>query len=439
MAHHPGIDVGGGTVQIDPESSFGVASGAAVFIRVSEGTTINETATRKIANQPNMGSAATGLNRQDDPTPFEAYTPAAFKLVVELRRNAANGAQPPLMTLLEAGGFSVLGTSGDSAIATAGYTDTGTWTMDDDLYGGADYFGGIGQLVELSTGFYFPTLLGEYDFATKVCDAAMKLPSASADAKAIEQLYMARPRVRAIPAAKTLTVYINTRGKHTTAPDYQMVFSGCILESIDNFIIEPGQPIRMGLTFGAADIARASDTLAAETFADGERRRIADGNLVHMNVNTAAPPIDLTFTSEEMHKAEIDFKHRVVVTPGIGGTSSVNGAEGALCYVADSGADYPTITITGAFDNTHMATLEGADAQTEKFIGFAHPSTSLSDPIWAFYAPRCKLLGYTGEFFGDMIIGSRTYGMTSAQLGTARTIDQEEMAPFYFGLSNETT
>lgn len=438
---YPSMEIGGGTYEYKIESALGTPAGSYKFVR-ADGEPTLATQTRHSLAQPNLGHAVP-YNMSDQPIPYEMFRESSFVFPQYIRMSSTVDATPPqgmpfLGNVLESMGCTAhyLSTAVPTTIAT--YASETSWTLTDDVIDNAagEDTGGHMMLVQLNSGSYYPVLMSDYVQSTKTVKAAMALPSASNAAKVIEQMYTFHPRTQKVPSDKTMYFrIINRMGRGYT-------FAGCAGASLAPIVIEPSKPVLITPTFHVADIAEGSQTLAAETFGERTTVQYANNNaggFQFLFANASASGA-IANTPAELIKAEVDLGISTVPIPAEGSTECLNGIAGYM-----SSYKQATITLTLIYHATRVSDFQASPAQTNKFIGFVQPTSSLTTPAYAMYFPNCYLLEEpTAEVVkGNWIQQTLKYGAVSAGYDTLPSADQEEedpeMAPWYFGISAKAT
>lgn len=385
----------GNTVSVDIETSLGVGTGSPIEHRIEEAI-VHPTASRQLEPQANLGHAL-AAKRSDKPIPYERYRESELTLAHKIRRGASTNV-PPMITILESGGWKVTSTA-DTTVAT--YTGVDDFDSTDSIVAGDAY--GVPILVELSNGTYYPTLLAKYDDAPdKTCTPAMDLPSATEAGKAIKRMFSATIDPSEIGGTKTLKIEASTRGQHTTAPDLTWAMSGTALASIDPIEIAGDGSVVITTQHHVTDMEVFASTFAAESFQSGTTTTAEtsypvvrqDSQLFRFEMAAFDPAGGITATDACLLKATITPGVTAEYVPGVGSASCVNGAQSFMQRIADEGAAQIELELLFDIDywNDAGKGMQDLTANQDTYIGFVWQTDTLDRTAAGIWAPRCYQL-----------------------------------------------
>ena len=193
-----------------------------------------------------------------------------------------------------------------------------------------------------------------------------------------------------------------------------------------------GQPINFDLTFHVGKIDQNSDAIADESFGDGEKISVIDGNF-YCGIGTASSSGGIARSDVVIKEAKIDLGFTSVPVDGEG-NGSFAGLQG---YILVAGV--PKITITGQFNASYWTELEGSN--TSQYIELCQGTTALTTPAFGFWMPNAYLDPETPpvvDFTGEKIVeATAVYLGSNAGYNSETDNDESGAAPWYLAISGD--
>jgi hypothetical protein len=418
----------GKTIGIAVQADLVTPNTSTVTVRTEDNVTIP---TEEFLSEPqkNMGRA-NAYDVADQPIIYEAVRENAISLPVAVRRSP-DTTTPTIPTLAESGGCNVDVNDDDTITA---YTDTTDWDLTTGL--GADK-NGQAILVELDNGLYWPTLLADYTHSTTTCTPGMALPSASSATNATKRMYTITPNTGQVDNSKLLTFIAQTRGKYTTAPDLTWQLAGCALGTFGEIKIEPGGEVIITPTFHVADVDKKADTLTAESFTKDttyRQRNYGNFRFEFADANTSGA---IASAHMELLSATFLPNHITAAIPGEGSVDVLNSIQGYMAKMDE----HPTVTLELLMDKVYWETFDDSPGQTNKYISFIWPTTSLTTPASGIWIPNAYLSAppVAEPHASDYIKCTLVYTASSSEYGSTRTNNSTGMAPWYMAIHGQSS
>ena len=284
--------------------------------------------------------------------------------------------RPPLMDFLRSAGWNVQVATGSTTIAV--YTSAVLWTLTADIFGGADAEG-VGCLVELNDGTYWPTILRDYTFATMTCVPCMGLPSASSAGNAVRPLWTATPHLGPIDPAKSLSFMVRTRAQTYT-------YTGCALSGLPDIVVAPNGDMSLQLTFHVGEVEVGAAALAAEDFQQSLEEQLWQG--LQLQFDDADDAAAIANEDLIVQKATWKIPYTCKPRPGVGSVDCLNDIQGYVCdrpTQADDGSGV-TVEVVATLDTDRRVDFL---ARTEKYIAAHRAISALGQPAFCVVTPAC--------------------------------------------------
>jgi hypothetical protein len=432
---------------MDSESALGTAdNGIDKDVRLAAAPTV-PTATRELAAQANLGHEGAAEFVQDAPIPYEMVRPDSLTLPVNIRRAATTGT-PPLMTMLQSGGWTIKDSVADTV--TTGAPVVGDFDATASILGAADYYGGAVLVETVAATTWQPSLLASYDDAPdKTCIPVMDLPAISAVGGDIIRTFTATVNPSVVAATETLTFNLSTRGDYTTAPDLDFTYSGCAMADLGAIeISREGGAVVLNPTFHVSDIAVGASTLNAASFAEGDGTDATTSHIQRQESSNFkfemaayAPAGGITYATHEFISATITPNVTTIPIDGIGSTSCLNGAQGYVQRIA-----MPTVDVTILADHdwidsaTKGMQAVGAAVNQLTYLGFVWATGDVNVTSSAIWLPACRQIAPPEfDLFNDRYqLVTLHFGATAPKYTGGATVNTSAaMSPIVIAIAGE--
>ncbi len=423
----------GTKVSIAVETALGTP-GSYTDIHYNGEDTEFPTATRDAYMQPGGGRT----NPADYPLaiPYETYKEDALTLGIMPRRHTGTG-NPPMVTLLESGGWSTAKLTAAGATVVTNTTDGAIeWDNDDGCETGSM------ALIEVTSGYYVPVLIADWTVGTKIGIPSIDMAANPGGSAVIQQMFCCTPRTGQVTSTKTVAMKYLSRVEDGSSNPQEWIYTGGSA-SLGEFTITPNEPVKLPFTLHVADTDVADGTWSVETFIDQEQLNITSSDFEFRMVSGTEATIAagaLTRDTTQLISATINPGVKTKVIKGVGEDSNVNGANGYLAAFETQ----PTATVTCIFDVAQweqFEALEDDSSETHYCLEFAWPTRDLDVPAMLVAMPSCQLLeSPTADFKNEelgfvtctMKFGGRAVGLDGED-GPTSAADQA----IYIGISGE--
>ena len=384
----------GNSFSIDVEASFGGGLNDSYDeVRKAEEVDL-PTGTLFGVGQPNMHQHA--FKNSDKPVFLTKYFDNG-SYVCNIRAAASANGTPPIATLFESMGCVVSSNLTPFVTTVAVYTDAGTWTLTDDLYGGADTSAVCG-LLELNNGVYYPVMLADYAFATKTCTPGMDIPSASQAGKAWEYATTIIPQARVQQSAKSLAYRLSTRGdisEGTGASPYEELSyrykAGAAIGVAELTLGPVGTMPTMSFTLAGVEEGQTTEAITSESYIDSSIPVVItqDFNIELADASSSGGIAQNSFIKKG--DATIAFGIKAEPIMGEGNSSSCPGGIQGYVLRSDGKA---RVTMRGLYQGENaypdVWTEISTTANTSQFVGLVQPhrDSTLATPGFGFWMPN---------------------------------------------------
>ena len=419
-----------GQLRWSAESALGTATGSYYSARVA-------------GNMPNFPPVAQLVPNhvRGHQHPLKIEKPEAITLCVEnafsfdahIRRAAANGGKPDLMTWLESAGWQVQASTGATTL-------TGTPTVSELIQ--SSNVTGVGQfvLVERSSGVFVPVLVSGLSTAT--ITPHVRLSAAPSTGAAVHPMHTATPTTSTgynVPTDKTLSWRMNTRGKYDDAyGDLALDMKGCALASLSEMTIERvGSPLMVSTTWHGIPVSYSPDDIAADSFVDSSEFALVTDDM-EISIQAASPTGNIALDSGSLVSLRIN--PGVACIPIYGAGAGVSGGITGYRMVPTT----PTIDVVAHF--TGLSTWEKdwlvqlMGSNVSRAIQVLQPTRNVDRGAFAIAMPNCHLRPGSEpriDMGQDTIRISAGFEADVAGIDSDALVTETGSSPIFIGLSGE--
>jgi hypothetical protein len=357
----------------------------------------------------------------------------AFSFDAHIRRAAANGGKPDLMTWIESAGWKVNASTGATTL-------TGTPTVSELIQASNVTAAGQFILVERSTGVYVPVLVSTLSTATVV--PHVRLSAAPATGAAVHPMHTATPTSATaftVAADKTLSWRMNTHAKYDDAySDMALDMKACALASIGEISIDKvGGTIIIPTTWHGVPVAYSADDIAADVFVDSSQFALPTDDM-EISIQAADAAGNIALVSGTVVNLKVNPGVATMPIYGTGG-GTVGGITGYQCIPTNPTIDV-TMNFTGlsTWDKDLLVQLMGSNVS--KAIQILQPTRDLDRAAFAIAMPNCH---QRSGMEPKIVMGQNTIQITAgfvastAGINSETLITEEGTAPIYIGISGE--
>jgi hypothetical protein len=366
------------------QSAFGTAETSGFVDFRLEGTPTQKT---PVVDMVQPASVFANENKTEKPIPIYQAHDDAFKCTWLPRQASAEDGVSQTQAAAEAGGLDATLSTNDTTVAT--YASTTSFVATADVFAV-----GQGCVAELSNGTWWPFVVGDYNTGNTIVPA-MAIPSATEKGKALNSCLTIVPGASGeITATDLLTIHTYLKSLDSTDQVF-IINQDCAVTSWDDIVIEAGQPLKLGATFGATSITQSNgaSALGTNSFSDYDGGvRLCDDVYVQFAAASASAGIAAAY--QHLIKATIKLGVSAKQIPGFGSTSCSNSVQGWMKVVSPA-----TITLDMLWDVARMDDFNGANAS--KFISITRPGAAETDCCWNFTMPNAHQTAFSYEPFSN--------------------------------------
>jgi hypothetical protein len=366
------------------QSAFGTAETSGLVDFRVEG---NPTQASPVATMVQPDSNFANENRTEKPIPIFQANDSAFKCKWIPRQASAADGVSQTQASAESGGLDATLSTNDTTVAV--FSSVTAFTATDDVFAV-----GQGCVAELTDGRWWPFVVGDYNTGNAIVPA-MGLPSVTEAGKALNSCLTIVPGAAGeITATDLLTIHTYLKSLDSTDQVF-VINQDCAVTSWDDIVIEAGQPLILGATFGATSVTQSNgaSALSVNSFADYDGGvRLCDD--VFVQFANASASAGITAAYQHLIKATIKLGVSAKQIPGFGSTSCSNGVQGWMKVMSPA-----TITLDMLWDVARMDDFNGTN--TSKFISLTRPGAAETDCCWNFTMPNAHQSAFKYEPFSN--------------------------------------
>ena len=369
----------------------------------------------------------------EKPQPITLCVENAFAFDSHVRRAAANGGKPDLMTWLESAGWTVQASTGATTLS-------GTPTVSELIQ--ASNVTGAGQfvMVERSAGVFVPVLVSGLSTAT--ITPHVRLSAAPATGAAVHPMHTATPATAtayAVPANKTLSWRLNTHAQYNDAiSDMALDMTACALASLSEISIEKvGAPLMVSTSWHGIPVAYSPDDIAADVFVDSSQFAMVTDDL-EISIQAANASGNIALVSGSVVSLKINPGVSVVPIYANGG-GTVGGIVGYMAIPTSPTIDFvANFNGLATWEKDFLTQLMGSNVS--RAIQIVQPTRNIDRAAFAIAMPNCHQR--TGSE-PRVDIGQNTIQISAGFVGSCAGIDSDTLisevgaSPIYIGISGE--
>lgn len=412
-----------GTVtRIAIESTFGTDPGASYLQVRNEGDPqVGNPSSQSVTPNTAMSNVYDGEKPIKIDLPVEGFNTIKSGITMA----ATPGQDSTNVTLLKSAGWTEVGGSADTTVASV--TDIAELVLTADIFGANT--AGVGIIIELNDGTFYPALVMDYVLATKTCQLAMDLPSATTAGKNVYKCHTMTPGLHA-EVGTSLTTEVITNAEDGSSNNITARGRGGSVAAISDMLLKHGEVPYWEFTVnvGIADFKETTTELPANSFQDSEAKQVVDMPLLGMATASASGKISESLQKFMEGTVMIGPKTQYIMATGDG--AGVSGVCGHMVDVADENSEFK-IQLKVLWDQTMKDAWEGTNPS--KYIAFSQPSSASTTPAFAFIMPNSHQVGQPEhDFVGDTTIQS-TYTFAGRPAGYDGTTEGSQgNQPFYY-------
>jgi hypothetical protein len=368
-------------------------------------------------------------NDNEYPVLFDQAQSGCIKFKTAIRNATVAGAEPSIVSLMRAGGYTVATPSNDTTLAS--YTSVTQYTMTDASAADSGEF----RAITLSDGRIFPVLI-TVDGSGAAITPHYALPAASATSAVVRKCWTITPGQPApLPADKYLTMCSVDRSYATDSGNEVAVMG--FVESVGDLVYEPGKIPTLEFTVGAGEfrhrtsVLNGLDMTTADSFADSAGVRVANGAICYITASSAAGSIAAAY--QKITKATFKPGLTAKAVEGQGDAECLGGIQGAATVAAPG-----ELTLEMMMDTaTYTQWSEGQNA--DKMVAFIQPTTDAAAAGWGVVMPKAHLKSPPEiDRAGDTIKLTVTYVPRPGNLNSATTIGIAQNEPWYLAVTDRS-
>jgi hypothetical protein len=365
------------------------------------------------------------------PQMIQMLSENAFSINTRIRRAAANGGTPDLVTLFKSAGWR-------ADVSTGATTLTGTPTVSALIQAANKTAYGNFILIEQATGHY-PVLVSALNTAT--ITPHVRLSAAPSTGAAVNPMHTLTPTTATayvVPTTQTLSFRTNTRGQYDDAlGDLAFAMKGCALASVGEIVLgRVGSFPIIPMTFHGTMVSQTPADIAADTHTDSVQFAVITP-LAEFSIQAASAAGDIVRVPGAL--VEMKINPGVAVVPVYNQAYSNIG--GISHYILKQAP--PEITVTAHFykEAWTKALQTNLDGSNPSYcIQFLQPTTDLDTPAFAVCAPNCHMIAGGEPTFdnnADIVQITAKFVCNNAGIHSDTLISEVGTSPIYIGVSGE--